>query len=62
MSNLTKGYAASLIGLTRNSKRIIDMLSADANRNIRHAPVIVETLEEHLKKVSFKVLLDIVAS
>ncbi|XP_023720116.1 pre-mRNA cleavage complex 2 protein Pcf11-like [Cryptotermes secundus] len=46
--------AASLLGLTKNSKRMIDMLSVDAHKNIRHAPIIVETLEKHLQKVDKK--------
>jgi pre-mRNA cleavage complex 2 protein Pcf11 len=55
-------YASSLSDLTVNSKRLINMLTMLADENILHAPMIVQTVEKHLQKVSFKVLLDIVAA
>jgi pre-mRNA cleavage complex 2 protein Pcf11 len=44
-------YASSLSDLTRNSKRLINLLTMLADENIMHAPIIVQAVEKHLQKV-----------
>jgi hypothetical protein len=62
MFSIVKDYESALSHLTRSSKAVIDKLSMVARDSVMHAPVIVVILERHAQKVSFKVLLDIVAS
>ena len=51
MDDITEDYRTSLADLTRNSERLIDMLTKLAEDNETHAAKIVEVIETHLQQV-----------
>ena len=52
-SEVQKEFANGLTDLTVNNKSLINMFTMLADDNIAYADVIVETIENRLKSVSF---------
>ncbi len=45
-------YGSLLVDLKMNSKPMINVLTMMAEDHIRHAPIVVQTIERHLTSVS----------